>query len=884
MMENTPPRWADWLLETFVDPHLREDLQGDLHEVFYKQVEKMGLAKARWAYAWAVLHYINPVFFGRKQPAQYYSPSLLHPAMIRNYLKVAWRNLRKHSAYSALNIFGLSLGLTSCLLMTLYVVDELSYDRFHQHADRIYRVDTYAKFGGTVQDLAETPDPIGPTLKKDYPQVEEYVRFFKADGSRLVRKGKEFIEEAHTIYADSTLFNVFTLPVLAGNPQTALRQPNSVVITESTAKKYFGRPNVLGQLIEVDKSVYTVSAVIRDIPHNSHFHADFIFPMSGLDYGWGNFLTTNFHTYILLRAGVDHTVFNRQLMQVIKKYIYPQAKDILHLNSPDDFNRGDTRFEMTLFPLTDIHLRSDRRAELEPNGNSQFVYIFSAVALFVLLIACVNFMNLSTARSSGRAKEVGIRKALGTNRKSLMGQFLTESTLMVTLALLIALGMTKLVTPLFNDLSAKELGVTTLFSFPILPFLLAIPLLVGLLAGSYPAFLLSAFQPVAVLKGELGSRIKTSTFRSALVVFQFVSSVILVIGTIIVYRQLAYIQTKNVGFTKDQVLIIDGTQVLGDQIEPFKRELLKLPGVTAGTVSGFLPISPALRNGQTFAKQADLSPATMFDTQSWIVDADYMKTMGMKILKGRNFSATPNSDDRGLIINESLAKLLGYRDPVGHPLYTGDRSQPPYTIIGVVKDFNYESLRQRISPLCFQRGTNADRVALRVTATATRPVLGQIEAIWKAMAPEAQFRYRFMDQAFDSMYRSEQRIGRIALTFACLAILIACLGLFGLAAYMAEQRTREIGVRKVLGATSGDIVSMLSGSFLRLVLVAILIACPIGYYCMELWLQNFAYRIDIEWWVFIVSGLVAVGIALLTISFQSIKAALMNPVKSLRSE
>ncbi|MRS61510.1 FtsX-like permease family protein [Larkinella terrae] len=805
--------------------------------------------------------------------------------MIQNYLKIAWRNVRNQPALSFLNVFGLALGLASCLLITLYVVDELSYDRFHKKADRIYRVDIDAVFGGTEQRLTQVGDPIGPTLQKDYPQVEAYVRFYNVNASKLVRNGQEIIDERRSVHADPTLFDVFTFPALYGNTKTALDAPNSVVITESTARRYFGTPDAVGKPLEVNRSLYTITAVIRDMPQNSHFHFDFIFPMKAVTYDWGNFLTSNFQTYVVLKEGVHYQEFNRNFAQVIERYFFPQAQQHMKMSSAEDFNRGGNKLVFALFPLTDIHLRSDRQDELEANGNIQFVYIFSAIALFVLLIACVNFMNLSTARSAKRAREVGIRKTMGTNRPALIGQFLTESTLTVFFSLLLALGITAAGMPFFNELAAKSLSVNQLFMFPVLPVLLLIPLVVGLLAGSYPAFFLSGFKPVAVLKGSIGSGFRKSNFRNALVVFQFATSVMLIIGTLIIYRQLNYIQTRDIGFNKQQVLIVNGTHALGSNIEPFKNELLTLPNVVAGTLSGFLPVSSSARNGLTLSKVPVSSPDNMFDTQNWFVDYDYLKTMGMTLTQGRNFSKDFGSDASAVVINESLAKLLGYQNPVGQKIYpVSNGTATPFTIIGVVKDFNYESLRQTVSPLLFSLRSNTELASFRVNTQDLPKLLQQVEAVWKKFPTGAQFSYRFMDEAFDTMYRAEQRVGQIALTFAGLAILIACLGLFGLATYMAEQRTKEIGIRKVLGASAGGIVTLLSRDFLKLVLIAILVASPVAWYVMNRWLQEFAYKINMEWWVFAVAGLLAIGIALLTVSFQSIKAALMNPVKSLRSE
>jgi putative ABC transport system permease protein len=877
-----PPRWADQLLNWLVAPHLEEEVLGDMHERYYLRAKRLGEDKARRYYWREVLTYVRPAFMKRK-PSEYPSTSIFSTDMIQNYLTIAWRNLRNQPFLSFLNIFGLALGLASCLLITLYVVDELTYDRFHEKADRIYRINVDATFGGTEQSLTQVGDPMGATLKKDYPQVEEFVRFYGVNESKIVRKGNESIDEPRSVYADSTLFDVFTLPALFGNTKTALNAPNSVVITESTARKYFGTPDVVGKPLEVNKALYTVTAVIRDIPQNSHFHFDFIFSMKNVNYDWGNYLTSNFQTYVVLKEGTDYKAFNQNFSQIIEKYLFPQAKQKMQITSARDFNRGGNRLVFSLFPLTDIHLRSDRRGELDVNGNSQFVAVFSAVALFVLLIACVNFMNLSTARSAKRAKEVGIRKAMGTNRKALIGQFLAESTLTVTLSLLLALGLTALIMPLFNELAAKSLSINRLFTLPILPFLLLLPIVVGLVAGSYPAFFLSGFNPIAVLKGTIGSGLRKSNFRNSLVVFQFATSVILIIGTLIVYRQLNYIQTKNLGFNKEQILIIDGTHALGSNVEAFKNELLTLPGVTTGTLSGFLPVSSSQRNGRSFSKESVTSADHMIDTQNWTVDYDYIGTMGMTIVNGRNFSKGFGSDGSAVLINESMAKLLDFANPVGQKIYSGGDATP-LTIIGVVKDFNYESLRKNIAPLVFSLGHSTALASFRVNTQNLPNLLKQVETVWQKMPSGVQFSYRFMDEAFDTMYRAERRVGQIALTFAGLAILIASLGLFGLATYMAEQRTKEIGIRKVLGASTSGIVSLLSRDFLKLVVISIVIASPIAWYVMSQWLQDFAYKIGIEWWIFAIAGFLAIGIALLTVSFQSIKAALMNPVTSLRSE
>ena len=811
--------------------------------------------------------------------------------MIKNYFKIALRNLWKHKGFSAINIIGLAMGLACFIMIAMYVTDEISYDRYNDKADRIYRINSDIRFGGTDLIMAVSSDPMGATLKKDYPQVEEYARLYASNGSKLIKKGNDYINEDRVANADSTLFNVFTFPAIAGNTKTALNEPNTVVITESTAKKYFGGiGEAMGKNVETNENgstLYKVTAVIKDIPHNSHFNFDFFFSMDNVNYGFGNFLSQNFHTYILLKPGTDYREFNKNFPVFIKKYILPQAKQFMKIESMEDFVKTGNKMEYSLMPITDIHLHSSRIAELGVNGNIQYVYIFSAVALFILLLACINFMNLSTARSAGRAKEVGIRKVLGTEKKSLIGQFLTESTLMAFIALILAFVLTAFSLSWFNSIAGKEMYISTLFKPQFLIFLLLLPVIVGLLAGSYPAFFLSSLQPIAVLKGKINAGFKKSNLRSFLVVFQFATSIILIIGTIIIYRQLNHIQTTKLGFNKDQVLVVDNPGVPRENREAFKNEIAKLGGVKSASFAGYLPVSNSSRNDNTYSTEAVMNEKNGFNMQNWSIDYNYIPTLGMEIIKGRNFSSEFGSDSSGMIINESTAKVIGFNDPVGKKIYTTNGpGQGPvsYTIIGVVKNFNYESLRKNVGPLCFLLGNNRWATAYRVATTDITGLVKNIESKYKEMAPGMPFSYQFLDESFDNMYREEQRVGKVALTFSLLAVLIACLGLFGLATYMAEQRTKEIGVRKVLGASVPNIISMLSKDFLRLVLISIVFAVPVAWWGMNKWLEDFAYRISINWWIFIVAGAVALLIALATVSFQAIKAALANPVKSLRTE
>jgi putative ABC transport system permease protein len=816
--------------------------------------------------------------------------------MIKNYLKVARRNLVRNKTFSFINIVGLAIGLSSFLLIALYVMDELSFDRYYDQAGNIYRIDLDSRWGGQEVRMAQIGDPIGPKLKNDYPQVEEYTRVFYSRNdpgmaNKLVRKGDGYITEDNTAYVDSTFFNVFKFPALEGDPRTALNEPHTVVITASAAAKYFGTTDAVGKALAVKEDgkdvSYKVNAVIRDIPGNTHFHFNILFSMKSLNYQWGQVGNSNFYTYLVLKPGPDAKVFEKELTAYILKYFTPVLKD-LNMSSVEEFEKGGNRINFILTHVTSIHLYSNRQAgeEISPSGSIQYVTIFSAVALLVLLIACINFMNLTTARSAGRAREVGIRKVLGTERKELILQFLTESTLMVLLSLLIAIGITSLTLPLFNSVAAKSMSMASLFSPVILPLLLALPFAVGLLAGSYPAFFLSGFKPIEVLKGKLKMGTNSGGLRSALVVFQFTASIILIIGTIVVYRQLHFIQTRDLGFNKEQVLIINAADALGNNAGPFKKQVMQLSGVKSGTLSAYLPVSNSSRNAYNVFKDPVAAAANSFNAQFWGIDYDYLETMGIKLLKGRNFSPGFGMDSSSSwIINEATARILGYEDPVGKNIYTiDDGKATAHPIVGLVKNFNYESLHSAVGPLIFALQSSTGLASFKVNTANITPLLEQVKKEWKAMAPGMPFSYRFLDESFNEMYRAEQRVGEIAMIFSVLAILISCLGIFGLATFIAEQRMKEIGIRKVLGASVQGIVGLLSRDFMKLVAIAFIIAAPFAWWVMNKWLQGFVDRAGFSWWIFAVAGLAALFIALATVSFQSVRVALMNPSKSLKAE
>ena len=805
--------------------------------------------------------------------------------MFKNYFKIARRNLRKNKTFSIINIAGLSIGVSCFLLIALYVLDELSYDKYNVHAYQIYRIDDHIKFGDFSYEGAETPPIMGPAFTKDYPQIEQYVRL-KNHGGFVVERGSENFKEDKAAYADSSLFDVFTLPMIAGDPNTALKEPHSLVITQSTAKKYFNTTDVVGRTLVINKNNnYKITGVIKDIPEQSHFHFDFFFPMSETDQSREDtWFSTNFQTYLLVRPGTDAEQLERRLNKTFMADAAPQFQN--HINmSKDDFEKSGNSMHISLMPLTRIHLHSNIKDELGTNGSIQYVYIFSAIAIFILLIACVNFMNLSTARSSNRAKEVGVRKVFGSLRNNLIIQFLTESVFISLLSFLLAIGTVLLLLPLFNQLADKHISSLLLLNPLMLSGVLLLMIVVGLTAGSYPAFFLSSFRPIEVLKGKISGGFKGSAIRNVLVVFQFSISIILMIGTVVIFNQLNYIRSKNLGFNKDHVLVLQNTYAVNTQA--FRHELLQMPGVKSTTITGFLPIS-GNRGEQGFVTSPVFDGKNFTIMQQWPVDENYIPTLQIHLKSGRNFSPEFPSDSGAVVINEAAAKLFGIGNPLNKKLYeikdltTGRLIS--YTVIGIISNFNFNSLHEQVTPLVLKLYPDNGSIAIRINTADIPGLLSQIKAKWKTMAPSEPFSYSFLDDDFNKQYNAEQRTGTISLIFSALAILIACLGLFGLVTYAAEQRTKEIGIRKVLGAAVPDIVSLLSRDFVKLIIISLCIASPVAWWMMNRWLQDFAYRTNISWWIFVATGLLVLMIALITSIFQTIKAAVSNPVKSLRTE
>jgi putative ABC transport system permease protein len=787
--------------------------------------------------------------------------------MISNYLKTVFRSLLKNKGFTFINILGLALGLATCLLIVFYVIDELSYDRFNTKYERIYRVNTDLKAGSNETSFAITAAPVADALVKEFPEVERSMRIGQGVNVRF-KKGNEVIDEKKAFYCSDGIFGIFTLPMLQGDPKTALTEPHTMVISQAIALKYFNTTNAVGKtlFLVTDSTMYKVTGVIEEMPAQSHFKADLFIAMGpNHDNSWAHF---NTNTYILLKQGSDRKKLESKFAALIRRNETTPAFDYNKFEAKGNYIR------LNLTPLKEIHLHSNRQRELGINGNVQYIYIFSAIAIFILILACINFMNLSTARSANRAREVGVRKVLGSSRKYLIAQFLSESIMVTLAATIIAVFAAWAILPLFNQIAGKSLAITAHTFTWLLPAMLIIIIVVGVLAGSYPAFFLSAFQPIHVLKGKLSTGFKGGFLRSFLVVFQFSISIFLIVGTIVIYNQLTYIRNKDLGFNRSQVLIIKNANA-GDP-KLLKQQVKEIPGILDATLTHYLPTS-----NLSALNYVSSGSSKNIETQFWPVDADYISTMGMKVIRGRNFNEQFLSDSSSVIINETMAKMIGYKGDPAAKIKDGK----DYKIIGVVKDFNFNSLRDNITPVMLvMKDDWMASLSVRLNTANLPALMQQVQNKWKALQPNLQFEYSFMDEDFNALYNNEQRMGKIFIIFTTLAIIIACLGLFGLAAYAAEQRNREIGIRKVLGAEVGAIVAMLSKDFIKPVFISIIIASPLAWLIMQKWLEGFAYRQNFQWWVIAVTGLGALAIAFITVSYQSIRAALVNPVDSLRSE
>ncbi|MCE7039068.1 ABC transporter permease [Dyadobacter sp. CY312] len=864
----TPPRWAQLLLHCFHPKNTLEEVEGDLDELYVYWYQRAGKFHAILRYIISVISILPPFVRKRHVNETYDQPFILNLDMFKNYVKIAWRNIVRQKAYSLLNISGLSVGMACSILILLWVQNELSYDRFNADADRLFRMTCDA--GGFK--AAVTPVGMAHGLQQQMPQIEASVRISKQAVS-LFEAGEKKFEEKNVFFADSNFLQVFSYPLLKGDVTTALKNPNALLITQAIAEKYFGKEDAIGKIIRRNNNEnFTVAGVLANAPSNSHLQFDFLIPLSNLARTdrdlitdtWGNF---NFYTYFKLAKNVD--VSDAGLTKMTKRIgeIYKAHGQIM-------------KVDFVLQPLTAIHLHSDLQIDLPGHGNIQYVNIFFVVAIFILVVACINFMNLATARSERRAKEVGLRKVVGAGRYQLIFQFLGESLVFSFISLFIAILMVVVLLPVFKMLTEKELAIHVLDN-KLWMSLIGIAVLTGLISGSYPALFLSGFAPVKVLKGKLRVAGANLVFRNGLVVAQFVVAIVLLVGTAVVYKQLNFIKSTNLGFDKSNLLYVHMTGEMWGKQQALKQSLTQNPLTENFSIISDLPTT--LTTGTVDLEWAGQTKRNEVIVPSIDVDENFTSVFKTHLLAGRSFSRSFSSDSSNFVINEKAMQTMGMnlQNAVGQNITFGEQKG---MIVGVVKDFHFKSLQYAVEPLILRLNKWGGKVIVRTQAGKNEATIAALEKINQELNSVYPLSYGFLDKDLDNLYRSEEQMGNIFNLFAGLAIFISCLGLYGLSAFMAEQRKKEIGVRKVLGATVTGVVALLSQDFLKLILIAIALASPISWYAMNRWLSDFAYQTSIDWWVFVLAGMLAASIALLTVSFQSIKAALMNPVKSLGAE
>jgi putative ABC transport system permease protein len=808
-------------------------------------------------------------------------------SMFKNYLTIALRQLGKQKFYSAIKIGGFALGIATCLLITLYIRHELSYDKSYPDAGRIYRVLAVYNNNGKIGQGTAFAAPFAKTVKATFPQIElagrlmPFPLFWGAGSNEVKPEGKmdNTYEEGFT-YADQSLLDMLQLPMVYGDRAHALSEPNTIVLSRRKAEKYFPHQNPVGRLFYLNnemKQPWKIGGVMEDMPSTTHLQYDFLLSLTGHELWNGeqnNWNNQNYETYVKLQPGTDPVQMAEKMQTMWRGQLLP----LWTQNGMKDADKQVKNMGVTLQPIGDVHLHGLTNDSHE-SGNSRFVRLFGIVAGFILLLACINFINLSTARSAGRAREVGLRKVIGSRRGGLIRQFLLESLVLSFFSFLLAVVLAWLLLPLFNRMADTSM-VFPWREWWLAPVTIGAAALVGLLAGIYPAIYLSRFKPVDVLKGQASLGVRHGGLRSVLVIFQFTTSIILIIATFIVHGQMDFLLNRKLGFEKDQVIQVQGVGSLNKQMLTFRDELLKVPGVKNASYSDFLPVEGSKRNMGTVYNQGKEKEETGVGAQFWNVDQRYIPTMGIQLLQGRNFSEDLRSDSVSAIVNETMVRRLGLKDPLGKSFGYGKWQM---RIVGVIKDFNFES-REEIGPLVLTIANWANTMSVKMNTADVKGTIGRIAALWKSFSPHQEFRYVFMDESFARMYADVQRTELLFTSFSVLAVIIACLGLFALSAFMAEQRSKEIGIRKVLGATVAQMAGLLSMNFVKLVVIAFVIASPIAWWGMHNWLQDFVYRIDVSGWVFAASGGLVVAIALLTISFQAMRAAMANPVKSLRAE
>lgn len=860
----SPPRWPLRLLKTLLKDSYLEEIEGDMEERFYDNAEKFDIKTARQYYVRDSLKLVRPPLMKKIDG----DVRLNHYGMWKHYFKISWRNLVKNKTYSLLNISGLAIGMVCCILILLWVQHELSYDKFHTNADQIYRLTCDAKdFKAAV-----SPAGMGEGLQEEIPEIVASTRLSQPVNALLEINDQRF-EEKQVFFADSNFLEMFSFTLLKGNAKTALARPDGLLITASTAKKYFGNEEALGKTIRIDnEEIFTVTGILADIPSNSHLQFNILFPMVKaaqndqdlINKSWENF---GYYTYLQVVENTLSTLERRSLLEKKIDQIWASHVSTFEVN-------------FQLQPLEDIHLYSDLQIDIAAHGNAQYVNSFSLIALVILIVACINFMNLSTARYSRRAKEVGLRKVVGAHRLQLIGQFLSESSIISFLSLFIAVGIIYLVLPIFNDIAGKELSLGLLEGKPLIG-LISIALITGLLAGSYPALLLSGFRPILVLKGKMRLANSNLLFRNSLVIVQFTFSLLLLIGTTVVYDQLNFIKNKNLGFEQENLLYFP---VSGDLYE--KREALKTALQQHSVTSNYSIISELptnLTSGAVNVEWEGKDPDAQVVFPHVSVDENFMEVFKVSIVEGRGFTREIRSDVNNYIVNERAVEIMGMEvdNAVGQPLRYNDNDG---IIIGVVKDFNYKPLQYAIEPMIMHWNYGGGFVVVRAPSGNTEEAIANLGQIHKELDPAYPFTYHFLDKDLESQYKGEKQMGVLFNIFALLALFISCLGLYGLSAFMAEQRTKEIGVRKVLGADIFGLVNLLSIGFFKLIVISFLIATPLSWYLMNDWLHSFAYHTSLSWWVFALAGSIIFMITLLTVSSQVLKTALVNPIDSLKGE
>jgi len=806
--------------------------------------------------------------------------------MVKNYLKIIVRFMLRQKGFSFINISGLTIGVTCSLLIILYIQDELSYDRFHPDANRTYRLVFTGALENKKFSSAQTGTPVSRALKQEIPEVESTLRIASWATFPVRYQTKAFTEEK-MLLVDSNFFNFFNFKLVAGHPDTVLNGERKLVITESAARRYFGYTgkgdkSPIGETVMLAQGyAVTVSGIAADPPQNSHLHFSLILSLSSWDEAHaGSWISNRVATYFKITPDTPLESVTSKFNILIEKYVSHELEQLNKIDL-DEFKSRGNDLQFFAQPLTDIHLRSRLTDEIEVNSDVQYIYIFGSVALLITILACINFMNLSTARSASRAKEVGVRKVVGADYKKLILQFFLESYFYIGVAIFLSLFLVMAIMPLFNVFTEKQLSVTLLFQPVFISIGIVFTILVGLVAGSYPAFYLAHFNPVEVLKGKLRAQLRSYGIRNLLVVFQFVISTVLIIATLVVYMQLRYIQLANIGFDKGNVINLLHTKNLQANGTAFKNELLQNPEITAASYANRLPPNV---DWQSVFREVESGKEYLMSVYE--MDADHLETMRYKLAEGRFFSAKIPSDTNTIILNETAARKLGFENFEGKKLVTNyDHDGRAREVIGILKDFNFQSFREPVQPLAIVMGFEPNwEMAIRITKGNEESKIELIKSFWNKYAPGTPFEYTFLDKNFEAKHAREKRLGQLSLLFTELVIFIACLGLYGLATFTVEQRTKEIGIRKVLGASVQNIVIMINKDFLRPVLIANLIAWPIAGWLMYLWLQEFAYRISFPWWAFVLAGLISVIVALFSISFQAIRAGDGNPVDSLRNE